>query len=703
MHKFLPSILALAVMLTACPANPAPDPSTQTIIPQTTKVADASTLTALSASQVDKNGHGTMKFSSDSPALANLKVGDVMVGGPTSVTPNGFLRKVTAITRENGQTDLETIQANLTDAISQGSLRAKTDLTPSDVQSTTTAFKGVSFSTSTPRIGVGDGFNFKLGFNHSFIPINSSNAHGQITVDGDIEFNAGYGVNLDISACFHLPPVCVNSFEAKVGFDQSSHLTVAGDASGQFQEEVFVGSQAFKPQVFFIGPVPVWITPRINLYLSMKGTIEVKFNFSASESATAQLGARWTDDNGWQDISGFGLKGNVQPPTFDGTIKPRVGAKSSASLKVYDSAGVEVSLEGGLELDGAVPRNPTWILNGFLKGTVGFVVDLPIIGTLVDYHKTLFDEHLELGRAGNTPSVLTVVQAVVNVDIANTVFLGPNDPFRSYYTANDAEDGLPLLNIDSSVDGHLPAGDFTFPSLGSRVLTITAIDSRGAQTRINLTINVMHRLPTARIFPLANFSSVPQGVEYYAMGIGTDADGNLLSCDHLHWSTQSGDGSEVKTQGCEPKFVFSHPGGRGYTLTVTDDQGGSVTTFDTVTVDAPVAEHPPQLQIGGFSVKDAAGNELAPNTILPPSELTLSLDVLFDGTFSVLIVNWFCQTTNPDGTVISSESVTHDLTTSLDHCQFGSTGRDVVVRAEVFRNFQTVIRSRHFKTGVAIK
>ena len=162
MHKFLPSILALAVMLTACPANPAPDPSTQTIIPQTTKVADASTLTALSASQVDKNGHGTMKFSSDSPALANLKVGDVMVGGPTGVTPNGFLRKVTAITRENGQTDLETTQANLTDAVSQGSLRAKTDLTPSDVQSTTNAFKGVSFSTSTPRIGVGDGFNFKL-------------------------------------------------------------------------------------------------------------------------------------------------------------------------------------------------------------------------------------------------------------------------------------------------------------------------------------------------------------------------------------------------------------------------------------------------------------------------------------------------------------------------------------------------------------
>ena len=156
-------LFILALLLTACsgPTTTAPPPATQVIIPETTKVSDPATRTALTA--YDRTS-GVMRFSQNTPTLASLKPGDVLVSGPSNAAPNGYLRQVTAVGSEGAETVLETTQAKLTDAVSQGVLDAKVDLTPDKVQRTETFLPGVTFTANAPgikaqdQVGVGQNY-----------------------------------------------------------------------------------------------------------------------------------------------------------------------------------------------------------------------------------------------------------------------------------------------------------------------------------------------------------------------------------------------------------------------------------------------------------------------------------------------------------------------------------------------------------------
>ena len=118
-------MILIAVLITACgdqttstptlkPAPKATPTARKPIIPDTTKVTDAATRTALSAYDP---ASGTMRFSVSTPVLAGLKTDDVLVSEPSEAAPDGYLRKVKAIRTEGNGVVLETTQANLTDAI----------------------------------------------------------------------------------------------------------------------------------------------------------------------------------------------------------------------------------------------------------------------------------------------------------------------------------------------------------------------------------------------------------------------------------------------------------------------------------------------------------------------------------------------------------------------------------------------------------
>jgi hypothetical protein len=130
--------------------------------------------------------------------------------------------------------------------------------------------------------------------------------------------------------------------------------------------------------------------------------------------------------------------------------------------------------------------SPAWISGGFKLDKV----ELPIIETLAEHDLPLFSTRLEQARSANTPPKLTLVRPSLDVERGSPVFLGPNDPEKSLYTATDAEDGPPKLSIVSSLDGPLPLEDFSFPNLGTRVLRITATDAQGLSAQAKLTINV---------------------------------------------------------------------------------------------------------------------------------------------------------------------------------------------------------------------
>ncbi|OLV16605.1 hypothetical protein [Deinococcus marmoris] len=196
----LPALTLLAMVFAGCGGSPSspdpgptpdPAPPPSVIIPETTKVADASTRASLTAYNGDT---GEMRFSKSSPILAKLKSGDVLVSEPSNAAPSGYLRKVQAVRQENSEVVLDTTQARLDEAITEGELHADFQLNGDDLLRTEGLPKGVTLTANpasrlNAQAGVGDNYNFSLHFDHTFVPIQGPNATGTIRVNGGVNFN----------------------------------------------------------------------------------------------------------------------------------------------------------------------------------------------------------------------------------------------------------------------------------------------------------------------------------------------------------------------------------------------------------------------------------------------------------------------------------------------------------------------------------
>ncbi|OLV16765.1 hypothetical protein [Deinococcus marmoris] len=393
------------------------------------------------------------------------------------------------------------------------------------------------------------------------------------------------------------------TFQASVGFAQNSNLNIAGDFQGAVGDSVLIGTQYFKPQTFLVGFIPVVLVPKVELYLTAGGEITSHVNFAASESVTARVGARWTSSDGWKNISGFGITGSLPPPTFSGSLKPRVGMQSRASFTLYDVAGPEAALEAGVNLDVAYPRNPNWIVSGFMKGTLGFRVTLPILKTIASYNATNFDISKELGRSSNTPPVLKLTSQphTVNVGLplnfrAFCTTTGPAFGNGEFYSASDAEDGCPKISVASSKDGTLTP-DYTFTTPGERIITVKATDSQGASASLSFVLNVANPPPTLSV----KYTSDPHQGEDHLMSVTitdpNEANTNLL-CGNTTWAVDAPDTLSA-TSGCNVKVKFGVTGSRQVRVTTHNNYGAVASQTVTLNVLPPPVNPYPVITASG--------------------------------------------------------------------------------------------------------
>ena len=696
-------LFALLWLLAACGGSstttpaPAPDPAA-TIIPATTKVTDAATKVALTAYD---RATGTMRFSQQTPVLTALKPGDVLVSAPSSAAPNGYLRRVTAIRAEGPETVLETTQAAITDAVSQGVLDAQMALTPSNVQRTEVFLQGVTVtSPAAPlgrqdQVGVGENYAFSVKFNHVFVPQAGPNVSGNITIDGSVSYNVGLGVYIAVSGPSFLPPrlISVGPVEAKVGFAQQASLHISGDVVGDLGDELKFATQYYEPLTFFIGFVPVIVVPRLDLYLSAGGRVEGKFDFQASESAVAQLGARWTPDDGWKNISAFDFGGDVPRPTVSGTVKPSGGVKSTFGFKLYDVAGPEMTLLGGLILDGQIPRSPNWIVTGFLKGSMDFKVELPVLGTLADYKVSLFDKSLEFARAGNSPPTLALTDLAkpngivliggapaALLDLRTPVFMGNGCvnfngfPVVAYFIASDLEDGCGVqVTVVSDRDGPLPTtGKYTFATEGPRRITVTVRDSQGTTVSKGFNLYVLNTAPT---LALKNAGDARQGEGYSVAAQVSDpneADPGTL-CARTVWSVDAPDTLATPT-GCLQTITFGATGTRQVRATTTDSDGAATTQKVSVNVLPPPANPYPRISSRGVYSLDSRGSGAFRYCTDVPIDNGQTIDLSQDGCTRNIVVDpprrFSAKVTveNPQ-----NEALTYDWTVYAENLDSGAT------------------------------
>ena len=472
-QNFALSLLVI-LLLTACGQQPPSGPGTaEVLIPPTTKVLEPTDRQGLLEVRAD----GTMVFSAASGIANRLEADDVVVSEPASAAPMGLLRKVTSVREAGDVVIVTTVGAELREAVHEGSLSVTLDLDEADLEGSLALRSGVAVQ------GLGHTIDTDFG------------TGGRLQVTGSLDIDPILDLDIGISCSRKVLGICIAipdlNVLVKVGFEETADLSIVGSENFDFDEEFAIARHDFKPVTFSIGPIPVVLTPRLDLFLTTSGSLTGDLSFTADQSLTLAGGFSFDSDTGFDDIvqneSSFD-HGNV---AFDGEASARASVGGRFQIRLYGVVGPFGSLEGGPRLEGSHqgltgPGTVLWTLEGCLTGTVG-IDSVDVLN--LQYSTELFDACATFANHENqAPSVFILApvegsQRFVGEDV--TLRASTSDPdghaVACEWTSSVADASFPVSGCETSV---------VFATAGSRTLTLTGTDPAGATDSDTVTITV---------------------------------------------------------------------------------------------------------------------------------------------------------------------------------------------------------------------
>ena len=578
--------LSLLLVLVACSTATLPkqQPNEDVTIADNAIVTNTETQNALSSFNADT---GQMQFAGEGSQLGDLAVDTILVSEPINgLAPAGFLRRVTRKYVDGERVILETELAKLEDVIQEGSASLTKRIRPSDLDSTEILLEGVSLSFDEELSTQGlttQSFGFNLDFNEVIIDLdgNTSTKDDQLRLEGGFDFDPI--LNLDLDFGFF----SIEAFKFSVGFEQEADIKLIGNFNKQLKEELEVAKLNLKNSVLWIGPVPVVYSLNIKILIGVEGELKARIEVSAEQSATLEVGAKYSDNRGWDAIGKFDFDFDVKPPTLEAALKGKAYAAAEAELLFYGLVGPSAFIRPYVEADVVLGRDPFWRLNGGIEAGIGF--EMPDIFDLADYEKVLGSTKQELMRSSNQAPVVDIVLPKEN----QTIELGDKVLMRA--SVSDVEDGTSccVLQWSSDLDGNLASinnYDEYFKSEGTRTITVTATDSKGAIATDTITLKVENSAPDVS-FEMP--TSIQQDVPLFVTGTAIDATDGNVACS---WDVQAPDSFEILGTSCQINVTFKTQGTRTLTLNATDKQGKTASETVQVDVTAPPVNLPPELK-----------------------------------------------------------------------------------------------------------
>ncbi|MDQ2054593.1 PKD domain-containing protein [Halobellus sp. H-GB7] len=249
-----------------------------------------------------------------------------------------------------------------------------------------------------------------------------------------------------------------------------------------------------------------------------------------------------------------------------------------------------------------------WLSNGTYEVT--YDVEIPADADAGDYSVTTEGSGINPANderiAESTTTTITVQTTPDNQDPSASFSASPSDPTVGDSVSfdasgsSDADGSIASYEWDfgdgTSATGASPS--HSYDSAGSYTVSLTVTDDDGATATTQQTITVSEAAPENQA-PSASFSASPSdpavgdSVSFDASG-SSDADGSIASYE---WDF--GDGST--DSGDSVTHTFSSPGDYDVELTVTDDDGATDTTTQTVSVAETAA--PANFQISAIDVE----------------------------------------------------------------------------------------------------
>ena len=357
------------------------------IIPPTTRVGALQD----SAADIPMAGEGRFSLSASGPGMRGLRPGDVLVGGPTSLAPDGYLLRVVSVSRRRGQVELQTRPASLTEAIQQGAVELNCSLSGLPVRQAV-ELEGVGLQTTTPTIQAA---GLEVRLDHVVL----ADADGDLNTTYDQVVANGW-VLLEPSLSLRLRirdfEVREFSFISKTRETSDLQLITSVDLV-DYHVRQQIASYTFAPIVVWVGTVPLVFTPVLTVQIGLDGTVTVGIATGVSQQTTLTAGATYFEGE-WSPVSEVTHAASFSPPTLFATARFVAYTGPQLSLLVYGVAGPYTQSQGYIELVADTLQVPWWQLFAGLRGQVGVRVE--VFGhILASYEATLFDETWLLAEA----------------------------------------------------------------------------------------------------------------------------------------------------------------------------------------------------------------------------------------------------------------------------------------------------------------
>jgi hypothetical protein len=403
-----------------------PQNSPDVIIPPTTKILPSSDVSdQLESISSDLT---TFVFRSGVAAIDNLSVNDIMV----SNNGQGILRKIISVTKNNNKIIIITTQACLEDAIQKGKLSITHTLSPNDTMQVLLKAKGVSLNKNTLKHS-----GFYISMNDVVIydaDGNLGTTDDQVVANGSVSISQGFDFTLSIDNWTLTELLMTTTFSEDIQLGVNMNLL---NLSYTKEKEIYRVS--FTPLTFFIGIVPVVITPVLSISVGIDGKIYADLFSSISQHADFTAGIEY-ENTAWSKLANESHSFSYQIPTITAgaELKGYVGPNLNFLLYGVIGPSVNVSLYGKVVADPTqTPQIALWEGIAIDAGVKIEVLSHVVAGyqaNVLDLKTKIWESSTLLNQSPNIPASPKPTDNSTSVSKSPTLSWTCSDPDRDPLT-----------------------------------------------------------------------------------------------------------------------------------------------------------------------------------------------------------------------------------------------------------------------------